>query len=420
MDIRLPNLGEGADAAIVTSILVRAGDTVEIDQPLVELESEKAVASLPSTAAGRITHIHVAEGDEIRTGSLIVSLNAEATPGAPAAAPEELPAEPSAAETSSHADPTRSAGGGSEQFETAGHPPVASPSIRRIVRELGIDLSRVRPTGHGGRVLISDLREYIGSLQGQQTPATSRVSAAESIDFSRWGPVTVEKASLIRRTIARRMAESWATVPHVTQFVDADITDLMALREKYVSQYRELSARLTLTPIILKGVAMVLKQHPMLNSSLDEVSGSIIVKQYCHVGVAVDTDHGLIVPVIRDVDQKSILQLAKEVEDVGERARGRKISVEEMQGGSFTVSNQGGIGGGHFTPIINKPEVAILGVGRGAAGTNLLEGKVESRTLLPLSLSHDHRVIDGAVGVRFLVDLAKKLEDYPEAELELN
>ena len=417
MDIRLPNLGEGAESGTVTSILVKVGDTVERDQPIIELESEKAVASVPSAAKGRITRIHVSVGDEIQEGTLLVAL--DGSDEFPEVSKTSIPAN----ETLTPPGPVESGETGSASASATGsvtgHPPAASPSIRKMARELGIDLGRVRPTGRNGRIVFGDLRNYITALQALKSqPAISKPTPS-STDFSRWGRVTTLKATPLRKTIAARMSESWSSVPHVTQFIDADITSLMEHRRKYVPLYKERQVRLTLTPLVLKAVVLALKRHPLLNSSLDDGSESIVTKEYFHIGMAVDTDAGLVVPVIRDVDQKSVFELAREVASISERARERKVSRDEMQGGTFTVSNQGGIGGTHFTPIINTPEVAILGMGRGKEGLRFREGKVEARIMLPLSLPHDHRVVDGGDGVRFLVDLVETLEGLPESELKL-
>lgn len=419
MELRLPNIGEDTESGTVASIFVKEGDTIEKDQALIELESEKAIASVPSTTAGTVTRVHVQEGDEIRVGAVIVSIDAEATSAAPfeeAQTPETtVPAEPQVrAGTPSAKEPETAPPTASDVA------PVASPSIRKMGRELGIDLSRVRGTGRGGRIVLGDLRNYIERLQQVTSESARSKPVAPSVDFSRWGPVKAFRASSIRKTIAARMGDSWATVPHVAQFGDADITNLMAHRRKYVPVYKAKDARLTLTPIVLKAVVQTLARHPLLNSSLDEASVRIVTKEYCHIGLAVDTEAGLIVPVIRNVDQKSVLELAREIEELSERTRQRKVSKDELQGGTFTVSNQGGIGGGHFTPIINKPEVAILGIGRGREVLQLRDGQVEARTLLPLTVCHDHRVVDGADGVRFLVDLVETLEGFPEAELKID
>jgi pyruvate dehydrogenase E2 component (dihydrolipoamide acetyltransferase) len=303
--------------------------------------------------------------------------------------------------------------------------PAASPTIRRIARDLGIDLTRIHGTARGGRIVMGDLRDHIARLQSAALSGTSetrpKVSApaGRQVDFTRWGPVEVKRASSLRKTIASRMVDSWTRIPHVTQFADADITDLMAMRKKYVPAYKAKDARLTLTPIIFKAVAQVLAAHPVVNSSWDEDAPAIVTKKYIHIGLAVDTEAGLLVPVVRDVDQKSVFELAREIEDLSERSRQRKISKDEMQGGTFTVSNQGGINGAHFTPIINAPEAAILGLGRARELPSQVDGKVRSRLMLPVALAHDHRLVDGADGVRFLVDLIGAIEHFPEAELKL-
>jgi pyruvate dehydrogenase E2 component (dihydrolipoamide acetyltransferase) len=275
--------------------------------------------------------------------------------------------------------------------------------------------------------VLEDIRSYIQRLQrlaaepktAQAAPGASPKPAAESVDFSKWGPVSKKPLSPLRQVIARRMHENWNAVPHVTQFDDADITELNALRKKYASAYEQKGARLTLTSFTLKVVADALKQHTVFKSSLDEAAQQIITKDYCHMGVAVDTDAGLIVPVIRDVDKKSLLELSKELEELAKKARDRKISTEELKGGVFTISNQGGIGGGHFTPIVNKPEVAILGLGRGAMKPVVRGEKIEPRLVLPIALSYDHRVVDGGAAARFVVDLVKGFEGFREEYVKL-
>ena len=414
MDLKLPKLGEGADTGVVVNVFVKEGDTIAKDQPLIELENEKAVASVPATAAGVVAKVYVKAGDKLSIGQRILAL---AETGKPAAAPAaagpvpESSAALAAAETAAEDDlPARVAA------------PMASPSIRRLARELGIDLSRVHGTEPGGRVAMSDIRSYLDRLQKiALKPKSTAVSSApsavatevpkpESVDFSKWGPVRKQPISPLRQTIARRMLENYRSIPHVTQFDEADVTALNALRKQLAPEYEQQGAKLTVTVLLLKALADTLKQHPIFNASLDEAANEIVLKDYIHLGIAVDTEQGLIVPVLRDVDQKTLLQIATELETLAKKARERKVTGEELRGGTFTVSNQGGIGGAHFTPIINKPEVAILGIGRGTLKPVVRAGQIESRLMIPLGLSYDHRVIDGGQAARFITDFVAAVE----------
>ena len=420
MDVKLPKLGEGADSGVVVNVFVKEGDQVARDQAILELENEKAVASVPSTAAGVVTKIYVKAGDKISVGQRLISLSGgdqpvvAAAPAAKGAAPEqepETPVEESAAEAG-------------EEIPKPVAAPVASPSIRRLARELGIDLSKVRGSEAGGRIVTGDIRAYIARLQKAadkpKVAATALAkTTAESIDFSKWGPVTRKPLTQLRQVIARRMWENWNAIPHVTQFDNADFTRLNELRKKFASAYEKKGVRLTLTPLVLKALVGTLKKHPIFNSSLDEVAQEIVLKEYFHIGIAVDTEQGLIVPVIRDVDKKNVFDLAKELEQLAQRARDRKVTAEELKGGTFTITNQGAIGSAHFTPIINKPEVAILGLGRGAMKPVARDGKVEVRMMTPLGLSYDHRVIDGGAAARFMVDLVVALQDFNEESIKL-
>jgi pyruvate dehydrogenase E2 component (dihydrolipoamide acetyltransferase) len=297
-----------------------------------------------------------------------------------------------------------------------------------VARELGIDLTKVRGSARGGRIVLEDVRAYIQNLQRlavQTRPAPGPAGApaaskpVEQIDFSKWGPVEKKPISLLRQVIARRMTENWNAIPHVTQFDDADITELNALRKKYAPAYEARGARLTLTGFALKAVVAALKKHPIFNSSLDEVAQEIVLKHYFHIGVAVDTEAGLIVPVIRDADKKSLLELSLELESLARKARERKVTGEDLKGGTFTISNQGGIGGAHFTPIVNKPEVAILGLGRGAMKAVVKAAGVQPRLMMPIGLSYDHRVIDGGTAARFTVDLVQAFETFNEADVKI-
>jgi pyruvate dehydrogenase E2 component (dihydrolipoyllysine-residue acetyltransferase) len=425
MDVTLPNLGEGADSGVVVSILVKEGDTIQEGQTILEVENEKAVAPIPAPSSGKVAKLRVKEGDKISVGQVILSLAGEV--GEVPSANEEASAPPSRPRKTGQAEAVPEPELADEAPAKSDAAVVASPSIRKLAYELGIDLTRVRGGEPDGRVVMADLRAYIQRLQqsalrpkaaaGVQSAAPKPV--AEPIDFSRWGPITRKPISQLRKVISQRMSESWTTVPQVTQFDEADITALTKLRKKYQAAYEAKGARLTLTPLALKAVVATLKKHPIFNSSLDDAAAEIVLREYYHIGVAVDTDAGLLVPVIRDVDKKSLLELSVEVEGVAAKARERKLLLDQMKGGTFTISNQGGIGGGHFTPIVNKPEVAILGLGRGALKPVVRDKQIQPRLMLPIAISYDHRVIDGGAAARFTVDLARAMEEFPENELKL-
>ena len=428
MDVKLPKLGEGADSGVVINVFVKEGDTVAKDQAILELENEKAVASIPSTGAGVVTAVHVKAGDRVSIGQRLVTLSggAEASP-APAAPAAAKPAAKKAAAKPAP-EPEEVAEESEELEEEISDAAVAaSPSVRKLARELGINLGKIRGSEAGGRIVLGDVRAYIQRLMkaaARPAPVVAFAAApakpvAPSIDFSQWGPVTKSPVTPLRKVIARRMSESWNAVARVTQFDDIDFTRLGELRKQFAAAYEAKGVKLTLTPFVLKAVAETLKKHPIFNSSLDEAANEIVLKSYIHLGIAVDTDQGLMVPVIRNVDQKSLLELAKELESLAARARDRKITADEMKGGTFTISNQGAIGGGHFTPIVNLPEVAILGLGRGALKPVVREGKVEVRLMTPMALSYDHRVIDGGSAARFTVDLLAAFHDFKEATVKL-
>jgi pyruvate dehydrogenase E2 component (dihydrolipoamide acetyltransferase) len=431
MDVKLPNLGEGADSGTVVSLFVKEGDRIEKDQPLLELENEKAVATIPSTTSGVVTKLFIKAGDKISAGQRIASVG-DAGGAAPAAAPaaaqprKEAPAKkaapvPEPIEEEVEAEPTEEAPPAAVH---ANGDVAAAPSLRKMANDLGIDLTKVRGSARGGRIVLSDVRAYISRLvRAAEKPRAAAPAetkpVAERIDFSKWGGISKKPLSSLRKVISRRMVENWTAIPHVTQFDDADVSGLNDLRKKYAAAYEKLGARLTMTPFVLKAVAATLKLHPVFNSSLDEVAEEIVYKEYFHIGMAVDTEAGLIVPVIRDVDKKTLVELSKELEDLAKRARDRKVSAEELKGGTFTISNQGGIGGAHFTPIVNKPEVAILGLGRSVLKPVVRNNMVEPRMMLPIGLSYDHRVIDGGTAARFVVDLVKALENFKEDEVKI-
>ena len=438
MDVKLPKLGESAEGGAVVSILVKEGDTVTKGQTILELENEKAVAPIPSTSAGVVTQIRVKEGDRVSVGQVLITV-AEAGGAAPApaaAAPKAakpaakaapvvrapVEAEPEVEEAADEEAPA-------DDVVESGLPPAASPEIRRIARELGIDLRRIRGSENGGRIVMSDVRAYVQHLikaaaapkpaRGAAVAAAPAPAPVEQIDFSKWGEVSKKPMTSLRKTISRRMVENWNAIPHVTQFDDVDITDLMDLRKKFAPEFEKKGARLTLTSFALKAVATALKKHPIFNSSIDEVANDIVFKEYYHVGLAVDTEQGLLVPVIRDVDKKSLFQLSKDIQEVAEKARDRKVTLDDMKGGTFTISNQGGIGGAHFTPIVNKPEVAILGLGKGGYKAVVKDKKIAARLLMPIAISYDHRVIDGGTAARFTVDLIAAFNSFTEGDLKV-
>jgi pyruvate dehydrogenase E2 component (dihydrolipoamide acetyltransferase) len=432
MDVKLPNLGEGADSGTVVNIFVKEGDAVTKDQSLIELETGKAVASIPSTAAGTVAKLHVKQGDKLTVGGLIVTLSGVA--GAPAAdepaKPAASAAKPAAAPTAPAAEPPSaeveiSADELGVDVSEANAAVPASPSLRKFANELGLNLSRIPGSGLGGRVTTGDVRSYIQKLVKRAAAPKAAAGAAparpspERIDFTKWGEVTKKPLTSLRKVIAQRMGQSWSAVPRVSQFDDVDLTVISALREKYKDAYAKKGAKLTPTAFILKAVAATLKKHPIFNSSLDETAQEIVLKEYVHLGLAVDTDAGLIVPVIRNVDKKSLLQISLDIAELAEKTRARKVSPEELQGGTFTISNQGAIGGAHFTPIVNLPEVAILGIGRSAPKPVARDGQVVVRTLMPIVLSYDHRVIDGGSAARFTVDLVKAFEEFSEEAVKI-
>jgi pyruvate dehydrogenase E2 component (dihydrolipoamide acetyltransferase) len=408
MDIRIPNLGEGADSGTVAQIFAKVGATVKKDDPLLELESEKAVATIPSPAAGKITKIHVKQGDTVRVGQVICSLETSEAD------------EKSAASASTQSAPTETAAPSSRAEKTApppaGIPVAASPTIRKLAREFGLDLGRISGSGSGGRLTTADVRAHVQELQ---QGGGQKAAPAEKIDFSKWGKIERKPMTQLRRVIAERMQESAIIIPHVTQFDDVDITSAWALRKKHAAAYEKRGAHLTLTPFVIKAVVETLRKLPMFNTSLDEAANEIVFKQYYHIGIAVDTEHGLVVPVLRDADKKTLLQLARELEELAEKARARKLGVDEMKGGCFTISNQGGIGGAHFTPIINRPEVAILGLGRGAMKPVVVGKKIAQRLMMPIGLSYDHRVVDGANAARFVVEFAMAMQAFREKDVKV-
>jgi pyruvate dehydrogenase E2 component (dihydrolipoamide acetyltransferase) len=425
MDVRFSKIGDGAESGKVVSILAKPGDVIQAGQTIIELESEKAIAPIPASAGGKVLEIKVKEGDTITVGSTILTVEGGASDGAPAPAkaPAAKPARRAAAAEVGDDDDEPVEDDGAEE----GAIPAASPYVRKIAHDLGIKLSRIRGSGAGGRVSIEDLGRYVARLERKVARAGRYAEEPQGLSFapvnqyfSLYGPVTSEPLSQLRKVIGQRMVENKITLPHVTQFDDADMSRIDALRKQYKAAYEKAGAKLTPTPFIIKALVAALKKHPKFNASINEVADTIVYKQYYHIGIAVDTEAGLLVPVLRDADKKSILEIAKELAVIAEKARDRKVSAEDMKGGTFTISNQGAIGGGHFTPVINKPEAAILGIGKTALKPAVTsEGKIEARPLMPLTVSYDHRLIDGGGAARFVVDLVAELEQFPESEVKL-
>jgi pyruvate dehydrogenase E2 component (dihydrolipoamide acetyltransferase) len=458
-DFTVPELGENVAGGDVTRILVNVGDTIARDQPVLELETDKATIEVPSSVAGVVKSIAVKQGDKIKVGAVVLSVDDSASQSGAAAGngaaaktakaqdptPELKPQEPEARSPQpAKAEPERpepkvvpmpprpAAGAG--QGQAAPEPPApaavqapavrpdglaapASPGVRRLAREIGVDINQVQGSGPSGRISLDDVKEQarrilssVGSAgAGAAAPMGARASRPLP-DFSKWGEVDRQPWSNIRRVTAEHLSYAWTTIPHVTQFDKADVTALEELRKKYKDQVAKAGGGLTVTAMLVRILATAVRTFPQFNASIDGDRGELVYKKYVNIGVAVDTDRGLLVPVIRNADQKNIQQIAIEINALAAKARDRKLTLDEMSGGGMTISNLGGIGGTYFTPIVNWPEVAILGVSRGAIEPVWKDGAFVPRTMLPLSLSYDHRVIDGADAMRFLRWVVEAIE----------
>lgn len=450
-EVRLPEIAENVETGVVITALVKAGDFVEKDEPLIELETEKATFEVPSPFAGKVVEIAVKEEDEIKVGQVIAKIDTEAKAGErkeekpakpePAPAAEEEKEEAAVSEAPEEPEPVRE-GPLPVQEEAPAPEPVepapakkkeeepalpaevsAAPAVRQLARELGIDISRVAGSGPGGRISAEDVKNYARNIIAGGAPRGGAAAAGISIplpDFSKWGEVERQPMTVTRRKIAETLSFSWANVPHVTQHDQADVTALEQFRAEYGQRVQQAGGKLTMTAILMKVVASALQAFPKFNASVDAERNQIILKKYCHISVAVDTERGLVVPVVRDADKKSILQLSIELKNLAEKARSNKLTPEDMTGGNFTISNLGGIGGTNFSPIIYWPQVAILGVSRaaycvlsaatGSTSTQYAVRGTQHALMLPLSLSYDHRIIDGTEGLRFLRWIVETLE----------
>ncbi|HPA16393.1 MAG TPA: 2-oxo acid dehydrogenase subunit E2 [Verrucomicrobiae bacterium] len=423
--VRLPQLGEGIEGGDVLNVLVKAGDAISKDQSIAEVETDKAVVEVPSPVSGRVAELLIKAGDHIKVGADLMCVDIAAASGtapeAPMAAPPgPIPAAAATEKPAAVPGPPR-APGGPQPPAADGRQVPAGPATRRLARELGVDLTRVRGSATGGRITIDDVKAFVrsGGMAAAAGGGAGHVPAAQPLpDFSQWGPIERKPVSSLRRKIADQMAVAWSA-PMVTHFDEADITELEAFRKQFAPRVKEAGGALTMTTIAIKAVVEGLKEFPQLNSSFDAARGEMIVKGYYHISVAVDTPAGLIVPVVRDADKKSLRELAIELNRLAQRARDRKVSVEELQGGTFTISNLGGIGGTGFTPLLNPPQVGILGLARGSLRAVWRDGRFEPRLIMPLSVTYDHRVIDGADGARFTRRVARAFEEFAGALLDV-
>lgn len=439
-ELKLPELAENVETVTVSRVLVSIGDRVEVDQSILEVETDKAAAEVPASAAGVVAEILAKEGDSIAVGQVILVLNGEAASAPVAAKPEPAtppaeiaPPEPaikqeteSAPEQPENGKPAtepmpppppvaaqpQAAEAPQKRRRSRSGPVPASPTVRRLAREIGVDVNEVTGTGSGGRITEEDIKNHsrqvntaVWGTAGWQPKATLPLP-----DFARFGVVERVAMNSVKRRTAQNMAQAWSTIPQVTHFERADVTDLEKLRKQYSKRVEAHGGKLTMTAIIAKVVAAGLQKFPVFNASFDGANNEILLKKYYNIGIAVDTERGLLVPVLRDVDQKNISEIAVELNEIADRARTGKSRLDEMQGGSFTISNLGGIGGSGFTPIVYPPEVAIMGVSRASVEPVFTEGTFQPRTIMPFSITYDHRVVDGADAARFGRWIAEALE----------
>jgi pyruvate dehydrogenase E2 component (dihydrolipoamide acetyltransferase) len=424
-EFKLPDLGENIASGDVVTVFVSPGDVVKPGQALLEVETDKAVIEVPCPPGGRIASVLVKKGDTVKVGQALVTLEpagaaapATAAPAKQAAAPAPAAAaapakkaEPAPAPRPSPvavAAPPQSIDPEPEPVAAAAAVEPAGPAVRRLARELGVDLARVRGTGPGGRIVREDVVAAVRQASAQGPSLRRSDSTATERDD--WGPIRREQMSRMRKTIAANMVRSVQTIPHLTNFDDADVTELEHLRKASAAEYAKSNLKLTALAFVIKAVSLSLRQHPTVNASIDTEKGEIVYKDYVNVGLAVDTPRGLVVPVLRDCDQLSIPQIAQAIADTAEKAKSSQYGIEDLRGGTFTISNLGAVGGAYSTPIINWPEVAILLLGRSRKMPVIHEDKIESRLMMPLSLSYDHRIIDGAMAARFLNEVIGYLE----------
>jgi pyruvate dehydrogenase E2 component (dihydrolipoamide acetyltransferase) len=415
-EFKLPQLAEGIESADVAELHVKAGDTVEEGQVLMELETDKAVMELPAPQAGKIGALKVKKGDTVKVGQVVLTFdgaesstsNGAAEPAAKETKSEKTESATAPARATTVPEPV-AARASAPAPSSSGLPIAAGPATRRLARELGIRLDSLTGTGSGGRITAEDVARAFAGTNGGSGGGGIAVPALP--DFSQFGSVERQAFTKLQKTAANNLSMAWQVIPHVTQHDLVDVTDLEAARKRFVEQLGKNGPKVTMTAIAIKAVVRCLKEFPQFNSSYDSKSAELVLKQYYHVGVAVDTPNGLVVPVLRDADKKTILQIAAELGEIAEKARARKLEPKDMMGGTFTITNLGGIGGTAFTPIVNWPEVAILGMSRSQKQLQLDGEELTTRLMLPLSLSYDHRVVNGADAARFIVKLGSLFSD---------
>jgi pyruvate dehydrogenase E2 component (dihydrolipoamide acetyltransferase) len=423
LQVLVPDIGGFKDVSVI-EVLVKDGQQIDKETPLITLETEKATMDVPAPAAGRIHEVKVKTGDKVSEGSLILLLEAAAQPAAAAsaaapAAPAPVAAPPAGAAPPAVPAPAPAApaaasvatSGRAAIDETAFSEAYASPSVRKFARELGADLGRIKGTGPKQRITQDDVKAHVKKILTAGAAPVSAIPKVPDVDFAKFGAIEVKPLSRIQRISGARLQASWLNLPHVTQHEEADITDLEIARVALKAKASQEGVRLTPLAFIIKACVLALKKFPRFNASLDASGENLVFKKYFHVGFAADTPEGLVVPVIRDADRKNLFEIARSLAELSDKARAGKLTAAEMQGGTFTVSSLGGIGGTAFTPIINAPEVAILGVSRSSQKPVFQQGTFVPRLMLPLSLSYDHRVIDGAEAARFVVFLSGTLSD---------
>jgi pyruvate dehydrogenase E2 component (dihydrolipoamide acetyltransferase) len=420
-EFTLPDLGENIASGDVVTVFVSEGDVVKPGQALLEVETDKAVIEVPCPPGGRVEKVLVKKGDTVKVGQALVVLGAAGA--APAAPPKPAAAPPQTAAAKQPAAPAPAAPVAPPPVAVEAPRPVAvepepvaatatvdpaGPAVRRLARELGVDLARVRGTGPTGRIVREDVIAAVRQASSGAPAARPRATAGTEQDD--WGPIRREQMSRMRKTIAANMVRSVSTIPHLTNFDDADVTELERLRKESAAEYAKSNLKLTALAFVIKAVSLSLRQHPSINASIDPEKGEIVYKEYVNIGLAVDTPRGLVVPVLRDCDELSIPQIAQAIADTAEKAKNAQYGVEDLRGGTFTISNLGAVGGAYSTPIINWPEVAILLLGRSRKMPVVHEDRIEPRLMMPLSLSYDHRLVDGAMAARFLSEVIGYLE----------